>query len=118
MHVKDQIGRYGEELAVRHLESDGFVIVERNWRCSLGEIDIVALDGDVVVVCEVKTRTGVGFGTPLEGVTWDKAARLRRLAGRWLAEHGGRSGGIRIDVVGVLARGSAAAAIEHVRGVD
>jgi putative endonuclease len=119
VHVKDQIGRYGEELAVRHLESDGFVIIERNWRCDLGEIDIVALDGDVVVVCEVKTRTGVGFGTPLEGVTWDKAARLRRLAGRWVSEHGGgRAGGVRIDVVGVLQQGTAAAAIEHVRGVD
>jgi putative endonuclease len=125
MHVKDEIGRYGEELAVRHLESDGFVIVERNWRCDQGEIDIVALDGRVLVICEVKTRSGVGFGTPLEGVTWEKAARLRRLAGRWLAEHGApsgradaRAGGVRIDVVGVLQQGSSPATIEHVRGVE
>jgi putative endonuclease len=119
VHVKDQIGRHGEELAVHHLQSDGFVVIDRNWRCALGEIDIVALDGDVLVVCEVKTRSGVGFGSPLEGVGWDKSARLRRLAGRWLAEHPGRRArGVRIDVVGVLRRGAAPATIEHVRGVE
>lgn len=119
MHAKNVIGREGEDLAVQHLEEAGFVVLERNWRCDLGEIDVVALDGAVLVVCEVKTRSGLGFGTPLEGVTWEKAARLRRLAGRWLASHPqARSGGVRIDVVGVLRSDSAPAVIEHVRGVD
>jgi putative endonuclease len=119
MHAKNVIGREGEDLAVQHLEEAGFVVLERNWRCELGEIDIVARDGDVLVVCEVKTRSGLGFGTPLEGVTWEKAARLRRLAGRWLATHPGSWGGpVRIDVVGVLRRDPDPAAIEHVRGVD
>ncbi len=119
MHAKGLIGRRGEDLAVRHLEDAGFVVLERNWRCDLGEIDIVARDDAVLVVCEVKTRSGLGFGTPLEGVTWEKAARLRRLAGRWLADHPVRPvGGVRIDAVGVLLHGERPATIEHVRGVD
>lgn len=119
MHTKHVIGREGEDLAVQHLEAAGFVVLERNWRCDLGEIDIVARDGAVLVVCEVKTRSGLGFGTPLEGVTWEKAARLRRLAARWLAAHPEcRGGSVRIDVVGVLRSDAAPTVIEHVRGVD
>jgi putative endonuclease len=116
---KIQIGRCGEEVAVRHLQAAGFEVLCRNWRCELGEIDIVARDGDALVICEVKTRSGLGFGTPLEAISWEKAARLRRLAGRWLAEHGDiRAGSVRIDVVGVLRQGSGPARIEHVRGID
>jgi putative endonuclease len=118
VHDKIQIGRRGEDEAVRHLQAAGYVVLSRNWRCELGEIDIVARDGDVLVICEVKTRSGLGFGTPLEAVSWEKAARLRRLAGRWLAEHDVRAGSVRIDVVGVLRQGSAPAQIEHVRGID
>lgn len=118
MQSKDLIGRHGEELAVRHLQAAGFVVLARNWRCDLGEIDIVARDGDVLVVCEVKTRTGLGFGSPVEAVTWQKTARLRRLAGRWLAAHPIRPSAVRIDVVGVLRRGAAPAVIHHVRGVE
>ena len=72
------LGRYGEEVAAEHLVAAGLTIVARNWRCREGEVDIVALDGDVLVMCEVKTRRGVGFGTPLDAVTPAKAARLRR----------------------------------------
>jgi putative endonuclease len=119
VHDKIQIGRCGEEAAVRHLLAAGYVVLCRNWRCELGEIDIVARDGDVLVICEVKTRSGLGFGSPLEAVSWEKAARLRRLAGRWLAEHSDvRAASVRIDVVGVLRQGSAPARIEHVRGID
>ena len=79
-------------------------MLERNWRCAQGEIDIVALDGDCLVVCEVKTRRGSAFGDPVEAVTSRKAARLRRLAACWLAEHGGvqRAADVRVDVIGVL----------------
>lgn len=118
MHVKDLIGRHGEELAARHLQEAGFVLLARNWRCEIGEIDIVARDADTLVVCEVKTRSGLGFGSPLEAVTREKAARLRRLAGRWLADHEVRPRAVRIDVVGVLRQASGPARIEHVRGVD
>lgn len=118
MRVKDLVGRHGEELAARHLQDAGFVVLVRNWRCDIGEIDIVARDEQTLVVCEVKTRSGVRFGTPLEAVTAEKAARLRRLAARFLADHDLRPRAVRIDVVGVLRRGSAPAQIEHVRGID
>ncbi|MET0711591.1 MAG: YraN family protein, partial [Jiangellaceae bacterium] len=57
MRAKDGVGSYGEQVAVRHLEQAGFTIVARNWRCEIGEIDVIALDGATVVVCEVKTRS-------------------------------------------------------------
>src|SRR5829696_6815525 len=86
--VKVLLGRFGEDLAVRHLEAAGLQVLDRNWRCAEGEIDIVAAEGDTLVVCEVKTRTGTGFGDPAEAVVGAKAARLRRLALRWLAARG------------------------------
>ena len=91
--VKGAVGRFGEQLAVRHLEAAGLRILDRNWRCAEGEIDIVAADGDTLVVCEVKTRSGTGFGDPAEAVVGAKAARLRRLALRWLAARGARLAG-------------------------
>jgi len=117
VRAKDGLGQYGENVAAAHLTAAGLTILERNWRCDIGEIDIVARDGDVLVVCEVKTRSGLGFGAPLEGVTARKAARLRRLAARWVRERRVHPPGIRIDLVGVLQDGRGAAQVEHVRGV-
>jgi putative endonuclease len=119
VHVRaqDGLGRYGENVAASHLVAAGLTILERNWRCDIGEIDIVARDGDVLVVCEVKTRSGVGFGAPLEAVSARKAARLRRLAARWLDERRVHPGQIRVDLVGVLQTGRGAAEVEYVRGV-
>lgn len=119
------LGRYGEDVAVAHLVAAGFRIVSRNWRCREGEVDIVAMDGDVLVMCEVKTRRGTGFGTPLDAVTPAKAARLRRLALRWLADHRtgtatsddlARYAELRFDVVSVLRPLSGATSVEHLRG--
>lgn len=116
--VRAALGAFGEELAAQHLMSRGMVLLDRNWRCDLGEIDLVARDGNVLVICEVKTRRGAGFGTPEEAVTRAKAARLRRLAARWLAEHPVSPAAMRIDVIGVLlARGSAAPEVNHLVGV-
>src|SRR6478735_6152431 len=115
--IKQALGAYGEALAARHLVEQGMVLLDRNWRCDAGELDIVARDGDVLVVCEVKTRSSVRFGTPLEAVTRDKGARLRRLAARWIAAHGVHPSEVRFDVVGVLRGRSGAAEVEHVRGV-
>jgi putative endonuclease len=117
MRAKDGLGRYGENVAVEHLRAAGLVVVARNWRCEHGEIDIVARDGDVLVVCEVKTRSNTAFGPPAEAVTRTKAARLRRLAGAWLQEHPVRPAGVRIDVVAVLRPQRGAAQVEHLRGV-
>ena len=111
------LGAYGEAYAARHLMDQGMVVLDRNWRCELGEIDLVLRDGKVLVFCEVKTRSSTAFGNPLEGVTERKAARIRRLAARWLAAHQVHPDDVRIDLVGVLLRRGHAARLDHVRGV-
>jgi len=115
VRAKDAVGRYGEDVAARHLVSAGLVVLERNWRCSWGEIDIVARDGATLVICEVKTRRGLRFGSPVEAVTASKAQRLRRLAIAWLREHDVHPDHVRIDVIGVLADGRGAPSVEHIR---
>ncbi|HZJ06103.1 MAG TPA: YraN family protein [Nocardioidaceae bacterium] len=111
------LGAYGEALAARHLTVAGMVLLDRNWRCDLGEIDLVLRDGRILVVCEVKTRSSLAFGSPVECVSEQKAARLRRLAARWLAAHAIHPDEIRIDLVGVLVPAAGPAQVEHVRGV-
>ena len=88
MRAKDVLGRNGEQAAADYLETEGFRILARNWRCADGEIDIVAVDRLTFVVCEVKTRSSNRYGTPLESVSQPKRGRLRRLALRWLAAYG------------------------------
>lgn len=85
----NSLGRYGEQVAARRLAADGLRILDRNWRCTEGELDIVALDGDTLAVCEVKTRSERGFQQPSEAIDGPKAERLQRLAERWLAERWG-----------------------------
>ena len=85
--VANAVGAYGERLAARYLVESGMQILDRNWRCDQGEIDIVAMDGTCLVIVEVKTRRSLAFGSPVEAVSAVKAARLRRLAGCWLADH-------------------------------
>ncbi|MFF8034306.1 YraN family protein [Streptomyces sp. NPDC016626] len=117
--ARSALGSYGETLAARRLTEAGMTVLRRNWRCGrAGEIDIVARDGDSLVVCEVKTRRAGAFQHPMEAVTPAKADRLRGLAERWLQEHGGAPpGGVRIDLVGVLLPARGAPVVEHVRGV-
>jgi putative endonuclease len=117
VRAKDAVGRYGERVAERFLVEAGLVVLDRNWRCPAGEIDIVARDGDCLVICEVKTRSSVAFGHPLEAVSAAKAARLRRLALAWVDEHGLRPAEIRIDLVAVLRVPSGAAEVSHQRAV-
>lgn len=115
-NVTQAVGAYGERLAVRHLVDAGLVVLDRNWRCPAGEIDIIARDGDVLVFCEVKTRRGPGFGTPAEAVDQRKVARLRRLAAQWLAEARLRPADVRFDLVSVVTPRRGAPSVEHVRG--
>jgi putative endonuclease len=117
MHPKDVLGKNGEQAAVDYLEGCGFRILDRNWRCAEGEIDIVAVERHTFVVCEVKTRSGNRYGTPLEAVGRAKRNRLRKLAIRWLTAHGVRFDQIRIDVVGLLYEGTGGFTIQHIRGV-
>lgn len=111
------LGSYGERVALQRLMESGMVLLDRNWRCDLGEVDLVLRDGDVLVFCEVKTRSTVAYGHPLEAVTPAKGARLRRLAARWLEEHDEHPQGVRVDLVGVLLAAHGAAEVEHVRAV-
>jgi putative endonuclease len=117
MAAKDDLGRRGETLAAEHLTASGYRVLERNWRCSHGEIDIVAFkDGEVVFV-EVKTRTSVAFGHPLEAITTAKLARLRRLAGAWRQAHPDVRAAVRIDAIAIIAPTHGLVEIEHLEGV-
>lgn len=116
MAAKDELGRRGEMLAAEFLQRSGMRVVERNWRCPIGEIDIVATEGNELAFVEVKTRSSVAFGHPFEAITAVKLARLRRLAGAWCEAHDARSS-IRIDAVSVIAATGREPVIEHLRRV-
>ena len=117
MNAKDVLGQQGEQLAANFLAEAGLTVVDRNWRCKDGEIDIVAVDGRTLVICEVKTRSGVRFGTPIEAITRQKAWRLRKLAVLWVKAHGRSFDQIRIDIVGILRAEAGEFSIEHVKAV-
>ncbi|HAM25296.1 MAG TPA: YraN family protein [Microbacteriaceae bacterium] len=117
MAAKDILGSLGEELAAAALVESGYRVIDRNWRCAQGEIDIVAVDGDETVFVEVKTRSSIAFGHPLEAITSQKLARLRRLAAAWCEAHPGSHSRIRIDAIAVVAPPRGAAQIEHLRRV-
>jgi len=117
MAAKDALGRRGEDLAALHLVASGLTIVERNWRCPQGEIDVIARDGDELVFVEVKTRSSVAYGHPLEAITAQKLARLRRLAAAWCVAHPANHDRIRIDAIAVIAPSFCAPEIEHLKRV-
>jgi putative endonuclease len=98
---KDELGRLGEDIAAEHLQRQGLVLLSRNWRCREGELDLVLTDGERLIVCEVKTRSGPRFGTPAEAVTRHKARKIRRVTQYWLAAHRVRWCEVRFDVVAV-----------------
>jgi putative endonuclease len=95
------LGKEGERLAERYLQKKGYKLVERNYRCTAGELDLIVLDQRVVVFVEVKTRTGQGFGTPLEAVEFRKQRKIIRAAQFFLAVRGLQQRDARFDVVGV-----------------
>lgn len=117
MAAKDLLGKRGEELAAAFLIGAGYSILDRNWRCGQGEIDVVAFDGVETIFVEVKTRTSVAFGHPLEAITTQKLARLRRLAAAWCEAHPGGHGRIRIDAMAVIAPAVGEAQIEHLKRI-
>ena len=104
---RQEIGRRGEDLACAELERQGLEVLDRNWRCPLGEIDIVAAEitdaGATLVFCEVKCRSGLGFGHPLEAITY---AKMRTCASSppMDREHQISATSIRVDVIGVVLR--------------
>jgi putative endonuclease len=112
---RQALGAYGERVAAQHLSRLGLVILDRNWRCPDGEVDLILRDGDDIVFCEVKTRTSARFGSPAEAVTGRKVRKLRRLAGQWLAEAGIHSPSLRFDVVEVRPQPRGATQVTHIR---
>ena len=115
--ARQALGAYGEQVALRHLTAQGMVLLDRNWRCEIGEIDLVLREGRVLVVCEVKTRRGVTCGTPHEAVGAQKLARMARLAERWQSERGVHPEEVRLDLVAVQRGPRGAAEVDHVRGI-
>ena len=114
------IGQIGEERAVEHLVGLGWQVLDRNWRCNEGELDVVAHDphAGALVFVEVKCRSGLGFGDPLEAVTGRKRSKIRQLSLLWLAEHRLRADRLRIDAIGVLLQPGRKPVLSHAQGID
>jgi len=118
MAYRQAIGRHGEDLACEYLQQRGYEIVERNWRCARGEIDIVARDGDCWAFVEVKTRRGHAVQYPEEGVNDAKRARLAELAMRYLAEGNYAEVDWRLDLLAIeLGERSAPPRINLIQGI-
>jgi putative endonuclease len=114
--LSDELGRRGEDLAADYLAGIGLVVLVRNWRCREGEVDLIATDGQRLVVCEVKTRSGTCYGEPSEGVTPAKAARIRRITAAWLRAYRVGWCEIRFDVLAVLCPQDGPVTVEHLQG--
>ncbi|GAA1788907.1 MULTISPECIES: YraN family protein [Leucobacter] len=114
---RQTLGRWGEKTAADYLESRGYRILARNWRTREGELDLVACQTDCLVAVEVKTRSGQGYGSPLEAITRRKARRLRRLLLEWVREHRPGAERLRIDAIGITVRPGELPGIDHLRGI-
>ncbi|MBG0739117.1 YraN family protein [Paeniglutamicibacter antarcticus] len=117
MKAKDALGRHGEVLAADYLEDRGIRVVDRNWRCRTGEIDLVAYDGECLVIAEVKTRRSLRFGHPFEAITPAKLTRLRTLGVLWSRDHWVVPVALRIDAIAVLDCGDGEPVLEYLKGV-
>lgn len=100
-NAKQVLGREGEHVAEQFLRKKGYKVVERNYRCAAGELDLIVLDRRVVVFVEVKTRSGKGFGSPLEAVEFRKQRRMIRAAQFFLSANKLHQRDARFDVVGI-----------------
>lgn len=116
--VSRALGGHGERLAAEYLRANGMRIVERNWRCPHGELDIVAFDESTCehVIVEVKTKSGPGFGAPLEAITAAKVRKLYQLAHLWRTANA-ELGRFRVDGVGVTL-GGATPTFTHLKGIS
>ncbi|MFJ4174263.1 YraN family protein [Microbacterium sp. NPDC089696] len=115
MAAKDDLGRAGEDRAANHLSGIGYDILDRNWRCAQGEIDIVARIGGHLAIVEVKTRRSGRFGHPFEAVDARKLGRLWKLAYAWVAEHPVQARGlaVRVEAVAVTGDDPSVGDLEH-----
>lgn len=115
------LGQRGEQIAMEYLRSRGLVVLDRNWRPRgqgvRGELDLVARDGDELVIIEVKTRRSIAYGSAVEAVTTRKMRSLRSLALAWLEHRSVHAPRIRFDVVAVTIPPAGQPVIEHLRAV-
>ncbi len=100
--ARQALGAAGEALAAQWYEDNGYLVLDRNWRCREGELDLVVRKQRTIVFCEVKTRSSLAFGAPQEAVTHAKRDRIRRLAAIWLETTPIRPARIRFDVAAIL----------------
>jgi putative endonuclease len=119
MAAKDILGRAGEERAARYLTAHGYTVIDRNWRCPQGEIDIVATRGDLLSIVEVKTRRSSAFGHPFEAIDDRKRRRLWQLAHAWCDAHREHASGrtVRLEAIGIIGSNPASAEIEHLEDI-
>ncbi len=101
---RQALGRYGEDLVERWYAERGYRVLERNWRCPSGELDLVVTDGSQLVFCEVKTRSSDRYGTGFEAITRAKQQQVRRLAAQYVRQRGGWAGPLRCDAASVMGR--------------
>ncbi|GAA3055774.1 YraN family protein [Actinokineospora globicatena] len=112
-----RLGSRGEDIAAHHLQRQGLRVLARNWRCDLGELDLICATPTHLVVCEVKTRTSTRHGTPTEAVTATKAHRIRTLTHRWRLDTGHPPTPTRYDVIAVLIPPHGTPTLHHHRGI-
>jgi putative endonuclease len=108
------LGDHGEELAARFLERAGWTILDRNFRMGRKEIDLVVRRGEIVAFVEVKTRAGLGYGHPLEAITWKKRREIQQVAAAWIDRKGQAGESYRFDAVAVQVGAGGAPRVEHV----
>lgn len=116
MNQIQELGKAGESTAAEYLEEHGYCIIDKNWRTSLGEIDIIATTATHLVFIEVKTRSGLGFGHPFEAITPAKVERMRKLAYAWCSQNANYGFKIRLDAIAVLVS-NGKTHIEHLKSV-
>lgn len=114
------LGQLGEARAEEYLRSLGWEILERNWRCREGEVDIIAHDpeADALVVVEVKTRAGTGYGSPFDAITYAKVRRLRQLAGIYARQCARWYRLLRVDAVALVWPRGGCCELSHARGIE
>jgi putative endonuclease len=113
---RTEMGRRGEDAAAAYLERMGMAVEARNWRCPIGEVDIVARDGEYLVLVEVKTRRSERAGTPEEAVSLTKQRKLVRLAEAYSQESPDPVGAMRFDVIAIRVLSEGRALLRHYRG--
>ncbi|SJM68497.1 YraN family protein [Gulosibacter sp. 10] len=112
-----ELGRRGEDLAAEYLEASGYEILDRNWHCRWGEIDLVAARDGALVCVEVKTRSSVLAGHPLDAITDEKLQRMRRVAGAWRRGHPDARGRLQLDVIAILIRPDGLVDFSHLQAI-